>query len=68
MLNYLKVTVVLCKRLLKVCYKLPLYKRLARVCYKFENVEKIPCFTHGIFTFNPSKSGLKSHKSLSFTL
>ena len=25
MLNYLKVTVVLCKRLVKVCYKLPLY-------------------------------------------
>ena len=34
MINYLKATAVLCKRLVKVCYKLPLYKRLAKVCYK----------------------------------
>ena len=30
MLNYLKATAVFCKRLVKVCYKLPLYKRLAQ--------------------------------------
>ena len=38
MLIYLEVTVVLCKRLVKVCYKLPLYKRLAKVCYKFDPI------------------------------
>ena len=29
-LNYVKVTVVLCKRLVKLCYEMPLYKRLAK--------------------------------------
>ena len=38
MLNYLKVLVLLCKRLVKVCYKLPLYKRLVKVCYKFDPI------------------------------
>ena len=38
MLIYLKATVVLCKRLVKVCYKLPLYKRLVKVCYKFDRI------------------------------
>ena len=31
-----------------------------------EKVEKIPFFTHGIITLNPSESGLTSHKYITF--
>ena len=58
-LNYVKVTVVLCKRLVKLCYKMPLYKRLAKHFFNFFFCKKKKCvisltpFTdHNTFSVN----------------